>query len=395
MHQSSRLVHRLESNLPPVRTVNPPLYRGSTVLFANFAELLKANRGEYPGPTYGTDRLPQQRILEETLRELEGAALTRVFPSGISAISETLLALVKAGDHILVTDNAYSPTFRFCHEILAKFGVHTQRIPPDVGSNISNYLQAKTRLVLLESPGSLTFELQDIPAITDITRSRGVVAILDNTWATPLFLDPFKLGVDISIHSVTKYISGHSDLLMGSVSTNEALAEMLASAYACREIYVSPEDCLIALKGLKTLSLRMREHQSSALAVAHALSEHPLVEAVLHPALPSHPQHAVWKRDYRGSSGLFAFTLKEEYTDDALAQCIDSLQFFGIGYSWGGFMSLVTAGRPLRAFPGPLSGKTIIRLNIGLEDPEELIADLRQGLGRLADSRQHVMEVKE
>lgn len=385
MRPATRLIHAPQTPCPAARTLNPPLQRGSTVLFDSHADFLQAGRGQYPGVTYGTDRLPQQRILEETLRDLEKAALTRIFPSGISAISETLMAFVRAGDHVLVCDNAYGPTTRFCHEVLAKFGVLCDAIPPDVGADIARFLRPETRLVFLESPGSITFEIQDIPAVTAETRRRGIVSVLDNTWATPLFLDPFALGVDVVIQSVTKYISGHSDLLMGSVSTGENHAQTLAEFYACREIYASPDDCLLALKGLRTLDVRMRAHQASALAVARGLAGHPLVDTVLHPALPSHPQHHIWKRDFTGSSGLFAFTLNEEYPESALGRFLDGLRLFGIGYSWGGFMSLATTGRPARRFAGPLQNRTIVRLNIGLEDPQDLLDDLNRGLDRLGE----------
>ncbi len=385
MRPSTRLIHSPLTTCRPARTVNPPVQRGSTVLFDSHADFLRAGRGEYPGITYGTDRLPQQRALEEALQDLEKAALTRVFPSGISAISETLMAFVRAGDHVLVCDNAYGPTTRFCHEVLGKFGVSCDAVPPDVGADIARYLRPETRLVFLESPGSITFEIQDIPAVTAEAHRRGIVTVLDNTWATPLFLDPFELGVDVIIQSVTKYICGHSDLLMGSVSVNADHAENLARFYACREIYASPEDCALALRGLKTLDVRMRAHQASALTVASGLAGHPLVDTVLHPALTSHPQHERWKRDFRGSSGLFAITLKKEYPDDVLGRFLDGLQFFGIGYSWGGFLSLATTGKPVRRFGGPLQGRTLVRLNIGLEDPQDLLDDLLQGLERLAE----------
>ena len=385
MRPSTRLTHAPHPDAPKARTLNPPIQRGSTVLFDSHADFLRAGRGEYHGITYGTDRLPQQRILEEALRDLEKAALTRVFPSGISAISETLMAFVRAGDHVLVCDNAYGPTTHFCREVLGKFGVRCDPLPPNVGANVTEFLRPETRLIFLESPGSITFEIQDIPAVTAAARARGIVTVLDNTWATPIFLDPFALGVDISIQSVTKYISGHSDVLMGSASTTPAHAETLARHYACREIYAAPEDCQLALRGLRTLEVRLRAHESSALTVASALSEHPLVDTVLHPALPSHPQHGLWKRDFSGSSGLFAFTLRREYPEDALGRFVDGLALFGIGYSWGGFASLVTTGRPARHFTGPLEGRTLVRLNIGLEDPRDLLEDLLQGLQRLGE----------
>jgi cystathionine beta-lyase len=384
MRPSSRLIHAARRDSLPANTVNPPLHRGSTVLFDCHADLLRAGRGEYEGITYGTDRLPLQRILEETLRDLEGAALTRVFPSGISAISETLMAFLRAGDHVLVCDNAYGPTTRFCTEVLEKFGVRFQAVPPDIGAGITEYLRPETRLVFLESPGSITFEIQDIPAITAVARERGIVTVLDNSWATPLFLRPFELGVDVIIQSVTKYISGHSDVLMGSASVTEKHAETLERFYASRETYASPEDCQLALRGLRTLDVRMRAHQASALNVAAALAEHPLVDRMLHPALPSHPQHALWKRDFRGSSGLFSFTLRREYPEADLGRFVDSLELFGVGFSWGGYASLISTGRPARHFAGPLRDRTLVRLNIGLEDPQDLLEDLLQGLGRLS-----------
>lgn len=383
MKASTRLMQTAELNLPPTRTVNPELHRGSTVYFDSYADLLSAGRGEYNGVTYGTDRLPQQRILEKAIGELEGATLTRVFPSGISAISETLLAFARAGDHLLVCDNVYGPTLRFCREILGKFGVQTDTVPANAGADIIDFIRPGTKLIFLESPGSNTFEIQDIPAITRIARERGIVTVLDNTWATPLYLSPFALGVDICIHSVTKYLSGHSDVLMGSVSTTAEHAETLAKNYACREIYASPDDCLLTLRGLKTLHVRMKEHYSSAMQVAQWLQEHPLVREVLYPALPSHPEHHLWKRDFSGASGLFAMTLRQEYAPEALGVFLDSLSLFGMGFSWGGYKSLITAGVPGRNLAGRYQGQTIIRLNIGLEDPQDLREDLGRGLSLL------------
>lgn len=383
MKARTRLMQTPDLGLPPTRTVNPELHRGSTVYFDSYADLRSAGHGEYRGITYGTDRLPQQRILEQAIGELEGAALTRVFPSGISAISETLLAFVQGGDHLLVCDNVYGPTLRFCREFLGKFGVQTDTVPGNAGADIADYLRPNTRLIFLESPGSNTFEIQDIPAITGIARERGIVTVLDNTWATPLFLDPFALGVDISIHSVTKYLSGHSDVLMGSVSTTAEHAETLAKAYACREIYGSPDDCLLTLRGLTTLHVRMKEHFASALKVAQCLQDHPLVGDVLYPPLPSHPEHHIWKRDFSGASGLFGMTLRHEYAPEDLGAFLDSLGLFGMGFSWGGYKSLITAGVPARNLSGRYHGRTIIRLHIGLEDPEDLMEDLRHGLSLL------------
>jgi cystathionine beta-lyase len=373
------------AGLPAVRTVNPPVCRASTVLFERYEDLVLANAGAYPGSTYGTDRLPLQRSLEEAVRELEGGALTRAFQSGLSAIIHTLLCFTRAGDHVLVVDNAYGPGMHFCKEILSGFGVLAEAIPGDTGAEVEAFLRPETRLILLESPGSNSFELQDLPAITRLARARGILTALDNTWATPLFLKPFDLGMDLSIQSVTKYLSGHSDVLLGTVTVTEALAARFDAFYRMMEPYAAPEDCSLALRGLRTLPVRLRQHERGALEIATWLEGHPRVDQVLHPALPSHPEHHLWRRDFQGSSGLFGFTLKREPSPERLAACINSLKLFGIGFSWGGFQSLVTAGRPPRSLPSRYDGRTIIRLAIGLEDPEDLRRDLATALDRLEE----------
>lgn len=364
-------------------TVNPPVYRGSTVLFDNFEDMCLAGKGAYDGPTYGTDRLPVQRCLEEALRELEGGSVTRVFPSGISAIQNTLYAFVKSGDHILVVDNAYGPGVRFCKKMLTRFNIETTLIPPSLGGDIVHYIRPNTVMILLESPGSHTFEIQDIPAVTAVARKNNIITALDNTWATPLYLKPFELGVDISIQAVSKYISGYSDVLMGAVTVNEKYSKALTDYYSLAELYTPDNDCYLALRGLKTLPTRLKQHERSALQIATRLQDHEKIDTVIHPALPNHPEHHLWKRDFRGSSGLFAFTFKKEYSTEELARFINRLEHFGLGYSWGGYKSLLTAARQKRDTPSIYSGKTIIRLNIGLEDPEDLILDLERGMARL------------
>ena len=359
-----------------VRTVNPAVGRASTILFETFEDLVAANAGVYPGIVYGTDRMPLQRQFEEAIRDLEGGALTRAFQSGISAIINTLLAFTRSGDHILVCANAYGPTLHFCEEILARFGVETSAVPANAGADIADLMRANTVLVLLESPGSNTFELQDIPAITALARERGILTVLDNTWATPLLLRPFALGVDVSVQSATKYISGHSDVLLGVVTVAPALAERFDAFCRVMELFAAPEDCALALRGLKTLPVRLRQHGQSALEIAQWLSGHDLVDQVLHPALPSHPEHHLWRRDFHGASGLFGFTFRREYPADRLAAFVNALELFGIGYSWGGYKSLVTAGRAQRALPSRYQGRTIVRLSIGLEDPRDLMRDL-------------------
>ncbi len=368
-----------EINGKRVRTVNSPVYKGSTVLFDSCEDLFLANSGQYGGVTYGTDRLPTQRAFEEALRKLEGGYLTRAFQSGISAIANTLMAFTQSGDHILVCDNVYGPTARFCDKILSRYNVEVTFIPSDAGAEIARVIKPNTRLIFLESPGSNTFEIQDIPAITAIARERDIVTVLDNTWATPLYLRPFELGIDISIQSVTKYISGHSDVLLGTVTVNEKYSKTFEHFYSVMEIFASPNDCYLALRGLKTLPLRLKQHEKSALKVAQWLETVDAVDHVIHPALMSHPQHHIWKHNFSGSSGLFAFTFKEDYSEEKTASFINSLDLFGIGYSWGGFKSLITAGKYGRSAGSRYSGKTIIRLNIGLEDTEDIIKDLEKG----------------
>ena len=364
-------------------TINPPSYRGSTVLFDNYGEMLKVNRHEYQGITYGTDRLPTQRQFEEAMRELEGGAVTRVFQSGIAAIQTALMAFTKSGDHILVCDNAYGPGQRFCKKVLEKFNIDFTPIPPDVGADIEQYIQPNTVLILLESPGSITFEIQDIPTITAIARKKNIITILDATWATPLYLKPFELGIDVSIHSVTKYISGYSDVLAGTVTVNERYSQAFDDFYKLMEIYTPAEECYLALRGLHSLATRLRQHEQSALTIAKWLQNVPVVDDVLHPALEGHPEHHLWQRDFTGSSGLFAFTFKKDYTDNQLAAFIDALELFHLGYSWGGYKSLLTAAKIMRATPSRYAGKTIVRLSIGLEDCEDLIHDLESGLAML------------
>jgi cystathionine beta-lyase len=382
MKEETKIIENLWTKRDQSRatTVNPPLYRGSTVLFDSYEDMLQAGRHEYVGITYGTDRLPTQRQFEEAIRKLEGGSVTRVFPSGIMAIQMALLAFVKCGDHILVCDNAYGPGQRFCRRILSRFQVEMEAIPANAGADIGRYLRANTVLILLESPGSITFELQDLLAISEIARRNRIITLLDATWATPLYLKPLSLGIDGSIHSVTKYISGYSDLLAGVVTINEQHGERFADFYKEMEIYTPGEECYLALRGLQSLATRLHQHEQSALAVARWLQQHPLVADVLHPALPEHPEHHLWQRDFQGSSGLFGFTLKKDYSSTQLASFIGKLQLFGLGYSWGGYKSLLTAASVRRTLQSRYQDKTIVRLHIGLEHPDDLIEDLASGL---------------
>lgn len=367
-----------------LRMINPQLHTGSTVLFESCQDLLAAGRGEYDGISYGTERLPVQRQFEDTLAQLEGGAICRAFQSGISAITNTLLAFTRSGDHILVCENVYGPTSKFCREVLSRYGVTTTFLPAAIGEGIEQWVTDKTRLIFLESPGSNTFEIQDIQAIVKIARQKEILTIIDNTWATPLFLKPLEMGVDVSIHSVTKYISGHSDVLLGAATVNEKYAEVLDHFYRVMELFASPQDCYLALRGLKTLGARMRQHQESGITIGRWLEQHELVEQVIHPAFESHPQHVLWKRDFGGAAGLFSYVFKEDYGEEQICEFVNALELFGLGYSWGGYKSLVTVGRYNRVSGATHGGKVVVRLNIGLEDVDDLIQDLQRALGVLA-----------
>ncbi|MCP4692630.1 MAG: cystathionine beta-lyase [Desulfobacterales bacterium] len=372
--------HEAKYNNVPVEIINPPVYHASTVLFDQYRDLAAAGRGEYPGLEYGARGTPTQHAFEKAMAEIEGGYRTRTFPSGINAIINTLFAYTRAGDHILVCDNVYGPTRRFCNRVLTRYNVRTEYFPSSSGrEEVEKYIKPETRLIFLESPGSNTFEIQDIPAITRLARERGVVTVLDNTWATPLYLNPFKLGVDVSIQSVTKYITGHSDVLMGTVTTNEKSFEAFHDFCSVLESCASQDDCYLALRGLRSLAVRLKHHEKSALELAGWLEKQPLVETVIHPALPSHPQHHLWKRDFTGSSGLFAFIMKDERPEEEIALFVDSLDLFGLGYSWGGFKSLMTVGKYRRTNDSEYSGRTIFRVNVGLEDVEDLKANLARG----------------
>ena len=362
-----------------IRTINPDVQSGSTVLFNHFEDMQLALEGNYPGVDYGTHGLSTQKAFEEAMCKLENGHISYAFPSGISAITNTLMAFTKSGDEVLLCDNVYSPTASFCHNILEKYNVKITHIESNIGAEIRHYINDKTKLIFLESPGSNTFEIQDISAIVKEAKKANVLSILDNSWATPLFLKPLDLGIDITIQSVTKYICGHSDILLGCATVNQKYADEFSKYFETVENYANPQDCYQALRGLRSLKVRLEAHQKSAFEVARWLDKNDIIETVIHPGLESHPQHDLWKRDFSGASGLFAFTFKKSYSDEKIALFANSLEIFALGFSWGGYKSLLTARPYKRDGEWVHDGKHLVRLSIGLEDSSELIEDLKQG----------------
>jgi len=360
--------------------VNPPVVHASTVLFPN-TEVMLSRSAKY---VYGTHGTPTSDALADVLSELEGAEGTILVPSGLAAISVPMLAFAKAGDHVLVVDSCYGPTRRFCDTMLRDLGVEIEYFDPLIGAGIAGILKPNTSIIMTETPGSNTFEMMDIPAICQAAKRVDAVVMIDNTWATPLYFKALDYGVDISIHALTKYPSGHSDLVLGSVSANKRTWEKLRQAQLTMGILGSPDDCYMVFRGLKTMAIRLEHHQKSALEVARWLRKRSDVARVLHPALSDDPGHELWKRDFKGSSGLFAFVLKDR-TKEQARKFLDALELFGLGYSWGGFESLaVLPDLSERALARPEENGTLIRLQIGLEDVADIIADLERGFAAVA-----------
>jgi len=354
--------------------VNVPVIRASTVLFPDVDAHDGAER--FKDVTYGRHGTTTRFALEEALAQVEGAARVSAVSSGVAAIAVSLLAFTRPGDHILVADNVYGPTRHFCNARLKRNGVDTEFYDPGIGAGIAHLIRDDTRLVFCESPGSLTFEMQDLPAIGAAARARGIPVLADNTWATPYFFRPFEKGVDVSIHSATKYIVGHADVIMGTIGATEEHWRTIRQTAADYGYTASPDDCYLALRGLRTLAPRLRQQMRNALVVARWLAQRPEVARVLYPALESDPGHALWQRDMTGAASLFGVELRPA-PERAVKAAINSLRYFGHGASWGGFESLVTYPKPerLRTATRWASGP-LLRLHVGLEDPDDLIGDL-------------------
>ncbi len=388
MSESNAPSHRLRTRLVhsghDVETsrgfVNVPAVRGSTVLYPN-AAALKSHDQRF---TYGTHGTPTTEALASAWSELAGAAGTALVPSGLAAIAMALQTALKAGDHLLMTDSAYFPARRFAEQVLKPFGVETTYYDPALGAGVAALMRDNTRAILTEAPGSQSLEMQDIPAIAEAAHARGVCVIMDNTWATPLFFPPHARGVDLAIEAGTKYLSGHSDLLLGLISANAQWWPRLKAFVDLYGVPPGPEDCFLALRGLRTMELRLKEAERQALALARWLETRPEVKRVIHPALPHHPGHEIWKRDFGGASGLFSVVL-HPVPEAAVEAMLDGLELFGLGYSWGGYESLVIPFdcSTYRTATDWAPGGPALRLQVGLEDIEDLKADLAQGFARL------------
>jgi len=362
--------------------VNPPVWRASTILFDSVEDMHSAYPPRDGRLEYGRNGTPTQWALAEALTELEpGAEGTRLFPSGVAAVTVALLSVLSPGDELLMVDSVYGPTRAFCDDVLAGLGVKTVYYDPLVGRGIEALIGDKTRAIFLESPGSLTFEVQDVPGICEVAKARGLVTLLDNTWATPLLFPALAAGVDLSILACTKYIVGHADAMLGTVTATSDHWPRLERMSRAFGQHVGPDDAFLAARGLRTLGIRLKRHEESALQVARWLAEQPQVARVLHPAFPGHPGHEHWARDFNGASGLFAFVLAGG-SKAARDRLVDGLSHFGIGYSWGGFESLAIPSDPerIRSATRWQAEGPLVRLHIGLEDVDDLIEDLGRGL---------------
>ncbi len=369
--------------------VNPPVYHASTITHATVAAMREARERRFEPRiyTYGRHGTPTHSALEEAVAAVEGGERAVCLGSGLAAINAAILAFVETGDRILMADNVYSPARRFCDSFLGRFGVETTYFDPAIGGAIAELIDERTRIVYVESPGSLTFEMTDIPAVAAPAHEAGAVVIMDNTWAAGVLFKPFEHGVDVSVQAATKYIVGHSDVMMGTVTTSEALWPRVRQSAADLGANCGPDDVYLALRGLRTLGVRLRQHHQNGLILARWLRDRPEVERVLHPALPDDPGHALWKRDFSGACGLFGVVLKPA-PEAAVAAMLDGMELFSMGASWGGFESLILPTNPaaIRTATRWDAGPTI-RIHAGLEDTGDLIGDLDRGLARLNAAR--------
>lgn len=396
MHDETKAITAGKNSTATSGTVNVPIYKTSTVVFPTMGDYDRASSGEpyyqtggkvkYTDYSYGIFGTPTTFALQEAIQELEGGDQCLIFPSGLMAITMILSSLLKPGDHALIADSVYGPTRRFCNRQLREQKIEITYYDPQIGSKIESLIKTNTKLIFTESPGSLTFELQDIPAITKIAKKRGIKTVIDNSWATPLYYKPFEHGIDVSIQAGTKYIGGHSDILIGSATMTNEVFDKVIKTYVDYGVHTSPEDCYLALRGIRTMAARLAAHEKAALNVAKWLKTRKEVASVLHPALPSCPGHKLWKRDFKGSSGLFSIVLNKHYSEKAIAAFIDNMKVFNIGCSWGGYESLILLVHPENARTATKweAKGQVIRLHIGLENEEDIKNDLEEGFKRLS-----------
>lgn len=388
VHRETSLIHAGRDWARSNQLVNPPVVHASTVLFGTLDELERSARQPWEGRKlyYGRAGTPTTWALEDAIREIDGSAACVLCPSGINAIAVAFSALLRTGDRVLVSDAVYGPTRTFCDQRLVPNGIEVIYFDPLAGADIERLMDPRTRMVYLESPGSLTFEVQDVPAIAAAARARGVLTVLDNTWATPLYFRAFEHGVDISIQALTKYIAGHADCMLGSVSCrSEELACLLRKYTFDCGLHAAPDDCFLALRGLRTLALRLRRHWDTGLRLACWLAARPEVRQIVHPGFPGSAGHELWRRDFLGASGLFAFRMCPT-SRAAMQAMFDHLSLFGMGFSWGAFESLIIPVHPAawRTATMPGSDGQFVRVHAGLEDPDDLIADLDAAFERRA-----------
>lgn len=385
MKRETRLVHAGRDPEKNFGVVNPPIYRASTILYRTMADFDNRTSRKYTGFSYGLAGTPTTFALADVVAELSGGARALITSSGLSSVTQALTAFLKAGDHLLLPDTSYGPTRVFGTTVLARFGVDVEFYDPLIGGGIAALMRPNTRVVYCESPGTATFEVQDVPAIAHAAHARGAVVILDNTWATPLFFRSFEHGVDVEVQAGTKFLAGHSDLLIGAITTrDEALYRTVKDGVAAFGDGVAPDLAYETMRGIRTLAVRLRHHEASALTVARWLAGRPEVARVLHPALPGDPGHALWKRDFLGSSSLFGVLLRTT-NEAAIAAMLEGLELFKMGASFGGFESLVTPPRPEKnrtVKPWTPPG-FLLRIHVGLEAVDDLVADLDAGFARL------------
>lgn len=381
----TRLIHS-DAQVPEgFRSLASPVYRGSTVLFSDVAEATDEWNQHEVGYTYGVYGTPTTLELAAKVCELEKGFRTLITPGGQAAISLIHLALLKAGDHVLLPESIYGPNRKFANDVLRRFSVEIGYYPPSIGAEISSFFRANTRVVWCESPGSITMEVQDVPAIAEQAHRQGALVVLDNTWSSGVYFDAFAHGVDVSMQALTKYIGGHSDLLLGSITArDETIYKRIGETHQSVGCAPSPDDCSLALRGMKTLAVRLKAVEESALALARWLAQRPEIERVLHPALPSCPGHELWKRDFTGSSGLFSVVLHQQFAKEQVVRFVNALQLFKIGYSWGGVASLVMA-YDLHSPKRPAYGHRIVRFYTGLESVDDLKDDLSRSLKQITD----------